>query len=71
MPATDVTSTPAEPGADDTTHATCTVCPHAWDAHDRIGIRYCSATKSGLDRGCVCVVGTTTGTADGSGRAGK
>ncbi|MGH3850988.1 MAG: RGCVC family protein, partial [Pseudonocardiaceae bacterium] len=35
---------------------TCTVCPHPWDAHDRIGVRYCAATVAGaLSRGCVCV----------------
>ncbi|HKS44582.1 MAG TPA: RGCVC family protein [Amycolatopsis sp.] len=34
---------------------TCAACPHRWDAHDSIGIRYCSATVArGLHRGCVC-----------------
>jgi hypothetical protein len=46
----------AEPGVGDRTHLTCAACPHAWEAHDPIGIRFCSATvTSGLNRGCVCV----------------
>ncbi|MBF6328454.1 RGCVC family protein [Nocardia transvalensis] len=33
----------------------CAACPHTWEAHDRIGIRYCSATTTrGLDRKCAC-----------------
>lgn len=33
----------------------CAVCPHPMNAHDRIGVRYCSATASGgLNRECVC-----------------
>ncbi|MFI1913699.1 RGCVC family protein [Nocardia sp. NPDC020380] len=33
----------------------CAACPHPLEAHDPIGIRYCSATTlSGLDRECAC-----------------
>jgi hypothetical protein len=33
----------------------CFVCPHPWDAHDPIGIRFCTATAAaGHIRGCVC-----------------
>ncbi|MBF6334110.1 RGCVC family protein [Nocardia transvalensis] len=33
----------------------CAACPHTWEAHDRIGIRYCTATTTrGLDRKCAC-----------------
>jgi hypothetical protein len=49
----------AEPGTGDRIDPTCAVCPHAWDTHDPIGIRYCSATVAGgLYRGCVCVGST-------------
>jgi hypothetical protein len=59
MPTTELRPPAAEPGTDDQTHLTCAVCPHAWDAHDQIGIRYCSATVAGrLHRGCVCVANT-------------
>nr|WP_084655081.1 RGCVC family protein [Nocardia altamirensis] len=35
--------------------SSCPACPHAWEAHDPIGVRYCAATKErGLDRACVC-----------------
>ncbi|MFG1791806.1 RGCVC family protein [Nocardia sp. NPDC049149] len=35
--------------------SSCLACPHAWEAHDPIGVRYCAATKErGLDRACVC-----------------
>ena len=37
------------------TDLACAACSHAEDAHDPIGLRYCSATLEGnLDRGCVC-----------------
>ncbi|MFC4944458.1 RGCVC family protein [Pseudonocardia sp. GCM10023141] len=40
---------------------TCASCPHLRAAHDRIGLRYCSATTAGaLERGCVCAPGTST-----------
>jgi hypothetical protein len=46
---------------DDQAGRTCAVCPHPWDAHDRIGLRYCAATAAGaLSRGCVCVGDTTS-----------
>jgi hypothetical protein len=35
--------------------ATCSVCPHAVGAHDRIAERYCHATlDNALTRGCIC-----------------
>ncbi|WP_083752575.1 RGCVC family protein [Actinosynnema sp. ALI-1.44] len=41
----------SEPGID----IICLVCPHPWNAHDPIGIRFCNATAAaGHDRGCVC-----------------
>ncbi|MBE1468640.1 RGCVC family protein [Kibdelosporangium phytohabitans] len=40
----------------------CRVCPHPWDAHDPIGVRFCTATAaSGHDRGCVCPSDASTG----------
>lgn len=33
----------------------CDVCPHPWQDHDPIGVRYCTATTvSALPRGCIC-----------------
>jgi hypothetical protein len=33
----------------------CETCPHPWSSHDRISIRFCTATKvSGDSRRCVC-----------------
>ena len=33
----------------------CAVCPHPWADHDRISMRFCTATVSeGHSRGCVC-----------------
>ncbi|HSL08644.1 MAG TPA: RGCVC family protein [Pseudonocardiaceae bacterium] len=56
MPTTELKPTVTTPGTGDRTYLTCAACPHAWDAHDPIGIRYCSATvASGRHRGCVCV----------------
>lgn len=55
MPMTELKPPVAKPDTGDRTHLPCAVCPHAWDAHDPIGIRYCSATVAGgLRRGCVC-----------------
>ncbi|MFI5778953.1 RGCVC family protein [Nocardia sp. NPDC051570] len=35
--------------------SSCAACPHAWEVHDPIGIRFCFATTArGLDRECVC-----------------
>lgn len=49
-------SATAETDAGDRVRSVCTVCPHPWDAHDRIGLRYCTATAAGgFSRGCVCV----------------
>ena len=40
---------------DPDTTAACTVCPHPWQEHDPIGVRYCTATTvSALPRGCIC-----------------
>lgn len=40
----------------------CAACPHPWEAHDRIGRRYCTATAVGaFNRGCVCVGDTSVG----------
>ena len=59
MPTTELKPPVAEPSTGDRTCLTCAVCPHAWDTHDPIGIRYCSATVAGgLHRGCVCVGNT-------------
>lgn len=44
----------AEERADE---ARCGSCPHPLAAHDRIGLRFCRATRAGdIDRGCVCRV---------------
>lgn len=35
----------------------CAVCPHPWTFHDRIAVRYCTATNANAgqsNRGCVC-----------------
>jgi hypothetical protein len=46
-PSTTATSVEAGPG--------CRACPHAWDVHDVIGRRFCTATIAGnLARGCAC-----------------
>ncbi len=56
MRTTELKSPVAEPSTAGRTNLTCAGCPHEWDAHDPIGIRFCSATVAGgLDRGCVCV----------------
>ncbi len=56
MPTTELKAPVPEPKAADRTCLTCAVCPHEWDAHDPIGIRFCSATIAGqLPRGCACV----------------
>ncbi|MGH3884988.1 MAG: RGCVC family protein [Pseudonocardiaceae bacterium] len=61
MPTTELKPPVAKPDTGDRTYLTCAACPHAWDAHDPIGIRYCSATVAhGRHRGCVCVGNTRT-----------
>ena len=56
MPTTETKSATSETDVGDRAGLTCAVCPHPWDAHDRIGLRYCAATAAGaLSRGCVCV----------------
>jgi len=48
---TDVTET--ETAAAETPQ--CAVCPHPWESHDRIALRFCAATTSeNHSRGCVC-----------------
>ena len=38
--------------------ATCGACAHAWDAHDALGARYCTATMASTrERGCICLRG--------------
>ena len=38
---------------------TCRACPHAVDAHDGLGTRFCAATTAaGHSRGCICSAGT-------------
>jgi hypothetical protein len=33
----------------------CSACPHDLDQHDRISLRYCSATTAAtMTRGCIC-----------------
>ncbi|WP_179118249.1 RGCVC family protein [Saccharothrix sp. ALI-22-I] len=33
----------------------CAVCPHPWATHDRIAMRFCTATTTeNHSRGCVC-----------------
>ncbi|MGY2064991.1 RGCVC family protein [Blastococcus sp. SYSU DS0619] len=33
----------------------CTACPHPLEAHDRISLRFCEATRvSSSSRGCAC-----------------
>jgi hypothetical protein len=56
MSATETNAVTFEAGTSDGAGRICAVCPHPWDAHDRIGLRYCTATAAGgLNRGCVCV----------------
>lgn len=56
MSATETEATTFEVGIGDRAGVICAVCPHLWEAHDRIGLRYCTATAAGaLNRGCVCV----------------
>lgn len=56
MSATEINAATFEAGIGDGAGLICAVCPHPWDAHDRIGLRYCTATAAGgLNRGCVCV----------------
>jgi hypothetical protein len=62
MPTTSAPATTAEADPIISAPATCAVCPHPWDAHDSIGVRYCTASAAaGRQRGCVC--DTTTSTA--------
>ena len=36
----------------------CAACPHPWAAHDRIAMRFCTATTTeNHHRGCVCTAG--------------
>ena len=55
MPTTDASPATTASSTAVGTRPACAACPHEWDAHDRIGTRFCSATIAGaLSRGCVC-----------------
>ena len=55
MPTTEAQPSTNGPATSDLPQDACAVCPHPMSAHDRIGVRYCSATASGgLERECVC-----------------
>ncbi|ONI90579.1 hypothetical protein ALI144C_02535 [Actinosynnema sp. ALI-1.44] len=44
-----------KPDADEQSAATCASCPHPWDSHDQIAVRYCTAKAvGGNSPGCVC-----------------
>lgn len=48
-----------KPVAEERIDATCASCPHPWHSHDRIAVRYCTATVNVTDRrnrGCVCTM---------------
>lgn len=56
MPTIDTKPATSETDAGDRADLVCAVCPHPLKAHDRIGLRYCTATAAGsFSRGCVCV----------------
>ncbi|XVS62895.1 RGCVC family protein [Actinosynnema sp. CA-299493] len=59
LPTIDSTDAPAaEVDAAGTTAAAsprCAACPHPLESHDRIALRFCTATTSeSHSRGCVC-----------------
>jgi hypothetical protein len=55
MPVVDVTQNPSAPPADSDVAAGCAACPHPQASHDRISIRFCTATIAmKAPRGCVC-----------------
>lgn len=57
MSSTEATSV-TEHGAD----PPCTVCPHAWSAHDALGRRFCTATRDvRWSRTCICPALTPPG----------
>lgn len=60
MPTIGVERPVLDPVVGDRTGLACAVCPHPWDSHDRIGVRFCTATAAAglLDRGCVCIADT-------------
>ncbi|MEV4319567.1 RGCVC family protein [Actinocrispum sp. NPDC049592] len=40
---------------EDRAAGSCESCPHPWSSHDRISVRFCTATKdTGTSRSCVC-----------------
>jgi len=48
-------STPPSPLDARAAAPACDACPHPTADHDRIGLRFCSATREGaLTRGCAC-----------------
>jgi hypothetical protein len=51
-----------KPDTEDRGDALCASCPHPWQNHDRIAVRYCTATTKASDassRGCVCTTKET------------
>ncbi|MET1072252.1 MAG: RGCVC family protein [Umezawaea sp.] len=51
----DVQPNPSEPDAGGAVEATCGVCPHPWEDHDRIAKRFCTAMGASGDlRKCLC-----------------
>jgi hypothetical protein len=52
----DVTTETAE--ADGAASPKCVACKHSWASHDRIAMRFCTATTTEHHtRGCVCPAG--------------
>ena len=47
-------TTAVVPGPAPQDEGRCPSCPHPLADHDPIGLRFCRATRSGDDRGCVC-----------------
>ena len=50
------------PDIEDRSDALCAMCPHRWQNHDQIAVRYCTATINATDpssRGCVCTTKET------------
>ncbi len=55
MPTADMKPITSEPDVRLQPSDVCLVCPHPWDEHDPIAIRYCTATAdAGSNRGCAC-----------------
>nr|CEL21066.1 hypothetical protein [Kibdelosporangium sp. MJ126-NF4] len=55
LPGTTRPASEPKPDADGRSDATCVSCPHPWDSHDQIAVRYCTAKAAGgHSPGCVC-----------------